>query len=77
MSKYTGLNFNRLEIAVIREILNDSGVHFKHMAETHVSLEQRIADRLDLDERTVSRIATDVWRMFDNAGGDKWNTLEQ
>ena len=67
MKRYAELHFDRYEIAVIREILNDSGVHFKHMAEKHVSLEQRVAERTGLDERTVSNIATQMWRMFDSA----------
>lgn len=72
MSKqYTEFRFNRVEIAVIREILNDSGVHFSHMADQHASLEHRIAERLDMDERTVCRVATEVWRMLDRAGEGK------
>ena len=67
MKRYSEFSFNRDEIAVIREILNDSGVHFKHMAEEHVSLESRVAERIGIDERTVSNIATKMWRMFDSA----------
>lgn len=67
MKKYAELHFDRYEIAVIREILNDSGMHFKYMAKKHVNLEQRVAERVGLDERTVSNIATQVWRMFDGA----------
>ena len=72
MSKYTEFKFDRDEIAVIREILNDSALHFDYMAEQEdVSLEQRVARRLDMSERNVSTIATMVWRMFDRAEEDQ------
>lgn len=67
MTQYAEFHFTRDEIAVVREILNDSAVHFKHMAKEHVSLEHRVAERIGLDESTVSTIATQVWRMFDRA----------
>lgn len=71
MTQYTEFNFTRDEVVVIREILNDSAVHFKHMAEEHESLEQRVAKRIGTDEHTVSRLATAVWRMLDKATGDE------
>ena len=67
MRRYSEFSFSRDEITVIREILNASGIHFKHLAEKHVSLESHVADRIGIDERTVSNIATQVWRMFDSA----------
>lgn len=67
MNKYIEFNFDRDEIAVMREILNDSALHFSHMDDQHASLEHRIADRLGMDENAVSKIATRVWRMFDRA----------